>query len=99
MQGHVKAAGRTLRGHRLALLPQRPGVTTSSYLVVGEGGSPTLRMVALPGRTHAHTHTLHGVELAGLGAGPHANALAVCDTAARAVSVLPWPLPPSHWEP
>ena len=95
----MKAAGRTVRGHRLACVPQRPGSTSAAYLVVGEGGSPTLRMLSLPGRAHAHTHTLHGVELAGLGAGPHGSALAVCDAAARAATVLPWPLPPSHWQP
>jgi hypothetical protein len=70
----VKAAGRTVHGHRLAVIPATPTRSGSpahvaapqSYLIVAEAGTPTLRFLALPSRQLVHTHTVHGAEVRSL---------------------------------
>ena len=91
-EGRVEAAGGTDNFRPLTVMPPAPGLRTS-YLIVGEHGTPTLHVLSLPDRRLVHTHTLEGMEVAGLAADPSGAALAVCDGASSAVHVLPWPLP------
>jgi hypothetical protein len=60
---------------------------------VGTFREPTLLVLSLPDRRLVYTHTLEGMEVSGLAADPSGTALAVCDTASKAIHVLPWPLP------
>jgi hypothetical protein len=90
--GTVEAAGVAPRSRPLAVMPPAPGLRTS-YLVVGTGGSPALHVISLPDRRLIHTHTLEGMQVLGLAADPSGTAIAVCDVVAKAVHVLPWPLP------
>jgi hypothetical protein len=90
--GVLEASGDEVDWRPLAVMPPAPGRSTS-YLVVGTRGLPRLRVLSLPDRRLAHTHTLEGMKVSGLAADPSGTALAVCDGASKAVHILPWPLP------
>jgi hypothetical protein len=91
-EGVVEDAGTADYLRPLAVMPPTVGRHTS-YLVVGTLRMPTLHVLSLPDRRLVHTHTLEGMEVAGLAADPSGTALAVCDAASKAINVLPWPLP------
>jgi len=95
------AVGSTGDCRPLAVVPPAPGSklgqhSTSprtSYLVVGTWNSSTLLILSLPDHRLVYTHELEGMKVMGLAADPSGTALAVCDTVAKAIHVLPWPLP------
>ena len=91
-EGAVEAAGTEDNWRPLAVVPPAFGLRTS-YLVVGNTYSPTLRVLSLPDRRLVHTHELEGMQVRGLAADPSGTALAVCDFTSQAIYVLPWPLP------
>jgi hypothetical protein len=91
-EGVVKASGTADIWRPVAVMPPTP-VRHTSYLVVGTMDKPTLRVLSLPDRRLAHTHTLEGIRVMGLAADPSGTVLAVCDAASEAIHVLPWPLP------
>lgn len=63
-----------------------------AHLVVGEMSGPGLRVLSLPGLALVHAGALEGARIVGLAGDPAGSALVVCDYAAQAVRVLPWPL-------
>jgi hypothetical protein len=91
-EGVVEAGGTADNDRPLAVMPPTSGRHTS-YLVVGTGNEPTLRVLSLPDCRLVHTHTLEGMQVTGLAADPSGTALAVCDSSSAAIHVLPWPLP------
>jgi hypothetical protein len=75
----------------LAVVPSSLNYPTC--LVVGTVDDSEVFIFALPDRRLVHRHTLRGIMVSGLAADPTGTALAVCDSAAKGVHVLAWPLP------
>ena len=105
--GMVEEAGSGSASRPLAIVPSSPARVRgrlSSYLVVGELGSPDLTILALPSFTHVHRHTLEGLRVSGLAADPTGLALVVCCESITVmggvdVHVMKWPLPGMPLEP
>lgn len=86
---------RGLQPDFVACAPSAGGPESPAHLIVAlsSGAAPTrLRVLALPSHTLVHETALdRSVDVFGLAAS--ATALVVCDGAAGAALVLPWPLP------
>jgi hypothetical protein len=89
--GRLDAAGETASFRPLAIMPPAYG-RHNSYLIVGTRDKPTLHVISIPDHRLVHTHVLEGIEVTGLAADPHGNALLVCDRVTKSLHVMSWPL-------